>query len=179
LGDGGMVISDNSVLLDRIRGLSNHGRASKHRVGEVGINSRFDEIQAAVLRIKLRHLDAHNSSRRASAALYCELLEGTSDLVLPQDSPDHIYHLFCVEVAAARRDAVVEGLEARGIGVGLHYPAPVHSMPPYPSARPLPVSEDQCSRVLSLPMFPGMEVDEVGSVCHSVKQVLGGLEQPE
>lgn len=177
LGDGGMVVSDNPDLLGRIRSLRNHGRASKHTVDEVGINSRFDEIQAAVLRIKLRHLDEHNRSRRNSAALYRDLLSDTPGLVLPQDSPEHIYHLFCVEVAPALRDAVEEGLTAAGIGVGLHYPAPVHAMPPYPSDRSLPVTVAQCSRILSLPMFPGMRVDEVRAVCHSVKQVLDGLEE--
>jgi dTDP-4-amino-4,6-dideoxygalactose transaminase len=177
LGDGGMVISDNPELLERIRRLQNHGRASKHAVAEVGVNSRFDEIQAAVLRIKLRQLDEHNRSRRESAALYRELLAETPGLVLPQDSPDHVYHLFCVEVEAGLRDAFEQGLIAAGIGVGMHYPFPVHSMPPYPSARPLTVTEAQCSRVLSLPIFPGMRVDEVRAVCHSVKQVLRGLEE--
>jgi len=179
LGDGGMVISDNHALLEKVRGLRNHGRASKHSVGVVGINSRFDEIQAAVLRIKLRHLREFSTSRRTSAALYRELLEGTPGLLLPEDSPDHVYHLFCVEVAAGIRDAVVSGLEDRGIGVGMHYPVPVHHMPPYPSERPLPVSEEQCAGALSLPMFAGMRVDEVRSVCHSLKEVLIGLEEPQ
>lgn len=176
LGDGGMVISSNSELIERIRRLRNHGRAAKHSVGEVGINSRFDEIQAAVLRIKLRHLADHNTSRRQVASAYREGLAGIPGLVLPEDSPDHVYHLFVVEVDAAQRDAVHEQLRAEGIGVGLHYPLPVHAMPPYPSERPLPVSEAQCARVLSLPMFPGIEVDEVRRVCHSLKGVLHGKE---
>ena len=78
---------------------------------------------------------------------------------------------------ASRRDAVHAALKADGIGVGLHYPIAVHRMPPYPSARPLRVSEAQCARVLSLPMFPGMEVDEVRRVCHSLKRMLGGEEE--
>jgi len=177
LGDGGMVLSSNPALLETIRGLRNHGRAAKHTVGEVGLNSRFDEIQAAVLRIKLRELDAYTASRRASAARYRGLLGDLGGVTLPEDTVDHVYHLFCVEVDAAVRDQVVEKLRERGVGVGLHYPVAVHRMKPYPSSRPLPRSEEQCARILSLPMFVGMTVDEVDSVCHSVKEVIRGFEE--
>jgi dTDP-4-amino-4,6-dideoxygalactose transaminase len=176
LGDGGMVISSNSELIERIRRLRNHGRAEKHSVDSVGLNSRFDELQAAALRIKLPHLRAHNAQRRAVASAYRAGLSGLPGLVLPEDSPEHVYHLYVVAVDPVRRDAIHRHLKDSGIGVGLHYPIPVHHMPPYPSERALPVSEAQCAAVLSLPMFPGMEVDEVRRVCHSLKESLRGEE---
>ena len=172
LGDGGFVVTRNSRHAHRIRSLRNHGRAGKHSVSEVGLNSRFDEVQAATLRIKLRHLDAANAARRALAELYRVRLEAhTGTLRLPETPPGHVVHLFVVELAAgpgaAVRDRVFNALrDDFGIGAGLHYPVPCHRMPPYPTARALPVTEALCDRVLSLPLFPTMtegEVDRVGS----------------
>ena len=172
LGDSGVVLTQDEALAARVRSLRNHGRAGKHAVGEVGLNSRFDEIQAATLRIKLRHLRDWTAQRQTIAARYREGLAGIPGLVVPPDGPGHVYHLFVVEVDAAIRDDVMAGLKERGIGVGLHYPVAVHQMAPYPSERPLPVSESLASRVVSLPMFAGMTVDEADRVCNSVRLVL-------
>lgn len=172
LGDSGVVLTQDEALADRIRSLRNHGRAGKHDVGEIGLNSRFDEIQAATLRIKLRSLRDCNEQRRRIAALYGEGLRGVPGLVIPPDAPGHVYHLFVVEVDARIRDAVLAALKDAGIGVGLHYPVAVHQMAPYPSERLLPISERLASRVLSLPMFAGMTVDEAERVCDSVRSVL-------
>lgn len=175
LGDGGLVLTNDEGLAERIRGLRNHGRAGKHQVGEIGINSRFDEIQAAILRIKLAHLRAWNGQRQQVAAIYRAGLANVSGLTVPPDGAGHVYHLFVVEVDAALRDAFVAGLKARGIGVGLHYPVACHQMAPYPSDRPLPVTERLVSRVVSLPMFPGMRTDEVDATVDAVKAVLSEL----
>ncbi len=175
LGDGGLVLTNDEALADRIRGLRNHGRAGKHEVGEVGINSRFDEIQAAVLRIKLRHLRTWNAQRQQVAAGYREGLANVSGLTVPPDGAGHVYHLFVVEVGASIRAAFVAGLKARGIGVGQHYPVACHHMAPYPSDRPLPVTERLVTRVVSLPMFPGMRSDEVDATVDAVKAVLSEL----
>ncbi len=156
LGDGGMILCDDEAIAERVRGLRNHGRAGKHSVGELGYNSRFDEVQAAALRIKLEGLEAANRQRRFAADAYRTLLDDVPGLVLPSDQPDHVYHLFVVEVDAALRDRVVDGLRARDVGAGLHYPVPCHRMPPYPTDRPLPVTERLCASVVSLPMFPGI-----------------------
>lgn len=172
LGDAGMVLTSDPGLAARVRSLRNHGRSGKHEVDCTGLNSRFDEIQAATLRVKLPWLGTWNEQRRKIAAGYRAGLEGTAGLVLPEDAPGHVWHLFVVEVDAAIRDRVAAALEAEGVGTGLHYPVPVHAMAPYPSSRPLPVSERLASSVLSLPMFAGMTVDEVASVCDSVRSVL-------
>ncbi len=172
LGDGGIVLSRSAALAERIRGLRNHGRAGKHQVGEVGLNSRFDEIHAAVLRIKLRRLRGWNAQRRQLAECYRAGLSDVSGLELPDDAEGHVYHLFVVAVDAGRRDDVVTGLRERRIGVGLHYPVAVHRMAPYPSERALPVSEQLAASCLSLPMFPDMTVDEVRIVCDAIREVL-------
>jgi len=175
LGDGGLVLTNDEGLADRLRGLRNHGRAGKHEVGEVGINSRFDEIQAAILRIKLPHLRTWNAQRQHVAAAYRAGFANVAGLTVPPDGAGHVYHLFVVEVDAGLRDRFVAALKARGIGVGLHYPVSCHDMAPYPSERPLPVTDRLVSRVVSLPMFPGMRDDEVGATIDAVKTVLQEL----
>lgn len=175
LGDGGIVLCNDAALETRIRGLRNHGRAGKHAVGEVGVNSRFDEIQAAVLRIKLRRLRGWNAQRQEIAAEYRDKLSNIEGLIVPPDGAGHVYHLFVVEVDSAIRDAFKAALGERGIGAGLHYPVAVHQMPPYPSSRPLPITEHLTSRVVSLPMFPGMRSDQVDEVCEAIKAVLTEL----
>ncbi len=177
LGDGGFVIAKNSRHASRIRGLRNHGRASKHRVGEIGLNSRFDEIQAAALRIKLRHLDAWNQQRRDLADAYRERLgvhHGAGSLRLPTDAPGHVHHLFVVLVTLGSnstvRDRVFNQLrDKHHIGAGLHYPVACHQMAPYPSSRALPVTEYLTDHVLSLPLFPGMTLDEVDRVAGALE----------
>lgn len=171
LGDGGFVAAHDEAHEERLRRLRNHGRATKHGVGELGLNSRFDEIQAAVLRIKLPHLRAWTGQRRAAAAGYRERLADLPGLVLPPDHPGHVYHLFVVQLPGAR-NRVSQALKSRGIGVGLHYPVPVHAMAPYPSARPLPVSERLCADGLSLPMFPGITDSELDEVADALRGAL-------
>ena len=175
LGDGGIVLTDDEELAARMRGLRNHGRSGKHAVGEIGVNSRFDEIQAAILRIKLRELRRWNEQRQQVAAAYREGLANVAGLTVPPDGAGHVYHLFVVEVDASIRAAFVAGLKARGVGVGQHYPVACHQMAPYPSARPLPVTERLVARVVSLPMFPGMTDDEVATTIAAVKDTLQEL----
>ena len=170
LGDGGMILCREEATEKRLRSLRNHGRGSKHDSIEYGLNSRFDEVQAAILRIKLRRLREWNAQRRQIAARYRRTLADVPGLTLPTDHPDHVYHLFVVELeSAAARDALAKTLKAHSIGAGMHYPVPVHEMTPYPSGRSLPVSVRQCAGGLSLPMFPGMRSDEVDAVCHVVR----------
>ncbi len=177
LGDGGFVIAQNSRHAARIRGLRNHGRAGKHSVSEIGLNSRFDEIQAAALRIKLKHLDEWNQQRRDLADAYRERLgrhDGAGALRLPADAPNHVHHLFVVQVTVGAdstvRDRVFADLrDKHQIGAGLHYPIACHQMPPYPTSRALPVTEHLTDHVLSLPLFPGMTLDEVDRVAGALE----------
>jgi len=174
LGDGGIVLCRDQEIAERVRSLRNHGRASKHDSRELGLNSRFDEIQAACLRIKLRHLKGWNQQRKDLAAGYRERLGVTLGLHLPGDSPGHVYHLFVIEIGGevGSRDRVAEHLRLEQVAVGLHYPVAVHQMSIYPAGRPLPVTERLVSRVLSLPLFPGMRDDELDRVCEVLEEAL-------
>jgi len=174
MGDGGIVLCRDPEIAERIRSLRNHGRAGKHDSRELGLNSRFDEIQAAFLRIKLRHLQDWNQQRRALAEGYRQRLRLTIGLHLPSDSPGHVYHLFVAEIAGPGgcRDRIAEHLRRNGIGVGLHYPVAVHQMGLYPATRALPITERLATRVLSLPLFPGMREDEQDQVCTKLKETL-------
>lgn len=180
LGDGGAVLGDDLHVLDLIRRLRNHGRSGKHGSDRVGLNSRFDEIQAAMLRAKLPHLRAWNDRRRALAARYDRALSPLAErgwLRLPVRSADHVVHLYVVQVHASVRDAVADQLERRSIGVGQHYPVPTHHMPPYAAAA-LPTTEVACARVLSLPLSPAHDDDVIDFVCEAVTAVLTELEPP-
>lgn len=178
LGDGGFVISQRSTWADKVRSLRNHGRAGKHKVGDVGYNSRFDEVQAATLRVKLQALRSWTEQRRQAAAWYRERLGGHDVLTLPADQAEHVYHLFVVELDLGSgsdvRDRVFNQLGNNyGIGAGLHYPVPCHRMTPYPTERALPVTERLSDTVLSLPLFPGITRDEVDRVGTALERCLG------
>ena len=172
LGDGGAVTGQDADLLDRVRLLREYGWTPTARyVSQVeGVNSRLDELQAAILRVRLRHLDAQNEVRRRLAALYDKLLP--SAVVRPVELPGckHVYHLYVVRVPAsvAERDHVRRELEAAGIGTGIHYPVPVHRQPAYSGgqvrADRLPATEQAAEEILSLPMYPALtdaQVEEV------------------
>lgn len=166
LGDGGALTTDDPALADRLRRLRMYGWGSKyHAVESGGRNSRLDELQAALLRVKLIHLDAGNSARRERAVWYAKLL---SDLPirLPVDDPGYIYHLYVVE--SLQRDQLQAHLQSSGVGCDVHYPKPIHLQPVYAGlgygVGSLPHTEALARRILSLPMFPELERAEVEHV---------------
>jgi dTDP-4-amino-4,6-dideoxygalactose transaminase len=156
-GDGGAVVTDDDALADHVRLLRNYGQREKYRSECVGHNRRLDTLQAAVLRVKLSHLDDWNSARQAHAARYDAALDGLP-LVRPvtADRNEHVWHLYVVRVA--RRDAVRRLLAEQGIDTGTHYPIPIHLQPAHRDLghQPgdFPVTEGCAAEVLSLPMFP-------------------------
>jgi dTDP-4-amino-4,6-dideoxygalactose transaminase len=170
-GDAGMVVTNDERVRERLRLLRDHGKASKYEHVIPGYNSRLDEIQAAILRLKLRHLDDWNATRRMRAAEYGRLL-APSILSLPpeegQTTP--VYHLYVVRLPG--REMLMEALSAAGIGCGIHYPVPVHLSPAYSHLGyrkgELPVSEQYAEEVLSLPMFAEMRAEEVETVADAV-----------
>ncbi|MEZ4708601.1 MAG: DegT/DnrJ/EryC1/StrS family aminotransferase [Caldilineaceae bacterium] len=174
LGDGGAVVTNDAGLAERLRRLRMYGWSSKYCTAETnGRNSRLDEMQAAILRVKLRHLEAGNRSRRERAAWYAEALADLS-ITLPTDEEGHIYHLYVIE--AARRDEVRSHLVSAGIGCDVHYPIPTHLQPAYQSLNvgpgALPVTERLAGRILSLPMWPELTRDEVHQVADAVSAAL-------
>lgn len=174
LGDGGMVVTNDPQLADKSRLLREYGWVSRYVSHHKGWNTRLDEIQAAVLRVKLRHLDANNEKRRRLADLYCEGLEGVRPMVLPrsrcESSP--VFHLFVVRME--ERDRLKEYLERAGIGALIHYPVPVHLQPAYQDfgKGPLPHTECVAREVLSLPIYPELSATEVKTVTEKILECL-------
>ncbi|GAA1951999.1 DegT/DnrJ/EryC1/StrS family aminotransferase [Microbacterium deminutum] len=171
LGDGGAVTTDDDALAERIRMLRNYGSAAKNVHELRGVNSRLDELQAAVLGVKLRHLDDDNLRRREIAARYRELLAG-SGLITPTTSePDHVFHLFVVRTS--ERDRVQAALREAGIGSAIHYPTPPHRQSAYRAlARtPLPVADRLADEVLSIPMHPALSDSQVVRVAEVLRGV--------
>jgi dTDP-4-amino-4,6-dideoxygalactose transaminase len=172
LGDGGAVLTNDPELAGRVRRLRNGGQSDRYHHEVAGVNSRLDEVQAAVLRVALRRLDAWTERRRALAALYRAELEGAR-VLLPSEQPyaDAVYHLYVVR--HPRRDALAAALGERGIGTLVHYPIPLHLQPAFAAlgGKPgdLPVAEAAAREVLSLPLHPELTDDQVRAVAAAVR----------
>lgn len=169
LGDGGCVTTNDSALADRIRILRQHGSREKYRHERLGWNSRLDELQAAVLRVKLRTLDTWTSQRRQLAEQYHEHLQALP-LGLPRERADSraVYHLYTIRTP--QRDALQHHLLRHGIHTMIHYPTPLHHQPLYRSRRheALPESKRASREVLSLPLFPELTSEELMAVVSSL-----------
>jgi dTDP-4-amino-4,6-dideoxygalactose transaminase len=173
-GDAGAVTTDDPELAVRIRALREHGQSAKYRHDVEGWTSRLDAIQAVVLRRKLRLLERWNDERRAAAAFYTRELEGVGDLRLPPVAPNSapVWHLYVVRTP--RRAALADNLRERGVGTGLHYPQPVHLAPAYEwlglREGEFPVAERLAGEVLSLPIFPGIEEEQLERVVETIRE---------
>lgn len=170
-GDGGAVVTGNPVLAEKVRLLRQYGW-KEHYISSVrGMNSRLDELQAGILRVKLKRLDEWNMRRRQLANLYCELLSDT-DLILPiqPETSNHVFHQFVIR--HPQRDALKEYLKGRGIHSLIHYPVPVHLQPAYADLGyflgSLPNTEIASREVLSLPLYPELSGDQVHMICRAV-----------
>lgn len=170
-GDGGAVVTNDDALAAEARMLRNYGEKERYFHAKKGINSRLDEIQAAILRVKLTYLDRWNEARRALAEVYRERLR-TVPVVLPEEAPwaFHTYHLFVVRTP--RRNELREHLRAEGIGSQIHYPVPIHLQEAYAdlghTRGAFPNAERACDEVLSLPMYPELTAEQVGTVANTI-----------
>src|SRR5947209_5683824 len=177
-GEAGAVTSSDLGRLEFVRKLREHGQAEKYYHDVEGYNGRLDALQAAFLRIKLRHLEQWTQARRAIAARYRELLSATSDVRVVAETPESrpVYHLFVVRVP--ERDRVREFLQSRGISTGLHYPLPLHQQVAYRHlglrAGAFPVTEAAAAEILSLPMYPEMHADHVDCVVVALAEFFAG-----
>lgn len=178
LGDGGAVATNDDACAARLRELREYGWRERYVSHAIGMNSRLDEIQAAILRPKLRRLDADNARRQAIAGLYDERLRGLG-LGLParRTGATHVFHQYVIR--GARRDALRAGLAERGIGSNIHYPLPVHLQPGYrdrvavgPGA--LAETERAAREVLSLPMFPELDHAQAARVAAALRAISSG-----
>jgi len=172
VGDAGVVVTDDVQLADKLKRLRNYGRVDTYTQESIGINSRLDEIQAAVLRVKLQYLDCWNERRKQLARLYSEILRNT-EIMLPSIREDvvHVFHQYVIRVK--ERDRLREHLEAKSIQTLVHYPLPVHLQPTYRflgyKKGTFPVAEACAGDVLSLPLHPGLEEDDVKFIATTTK----------
>lgn len=173
-GDAGAVVTANPDLAEKIKMLRNHGRTKKYEHDFEGFNCRLDALQAAVLRVKLKHLESWNSARRKHAGLYKRLLEN-SDIKLPYelDFNKHVYHIFALRVD--KRDAAVDRLKSKGIGAGIHYPIPLHLQPAYRhlgyQKGNFPATEQCSSEFISLPMYPELTGEQIEHVSSTIREL--------
>jgi len=172
LGDGGAVAAGDAALAERLRILREYGWRERYVSDVEGMNSRLDELQAAILRVRLPALAAANARRAAIAEAYVEGLADTG-LVLPTTRPGHVWHQFVIRHPA--RDALRQALKAQGVGTGIHYPVPVHLQPAYAGRiaigpTGLAATEAAAREVLSLPMFPELDDEAVARVIAAVRQ---------
>jgi dTDP-4-amino-4,6-dideoxygalactose transaminase len=176
-GDAGAVVTNDEKVATFVRKFANHGRLTKYEHDFVGTNCRLDGMQAAILRVKLRHLDRWNQQRQQAAKLYDKLLAGVPGLTLPTAPNDreHVYHLYAVELDG--RENVAAELAKQNIATGVHYPVPLHLQPAYRhlgiTKGSLPNTERAAARVLSLPMFPEITTEQVERVCSALRSILG------
>jgi dTDP-4-amino-4,6-dideoxygalactose transaminase len=173
-GDGGMIVTQDAALAERLRKLRVHGGAKQYHHEEVGINSRLDTLQAAVLLAKLGHLTEWNTARRAHAEVYTTALSGLSGLVPPgvDQGNEHTYHQYTVR--AQGRDELIRHLGERGVKCAVYYPKPLHLQPCFAHLgyRPgrLPEAERAATEVLSLPIYPELTESQRGAVIEAVKE---------
>jgi dTDP-4-amino-4,6-dideoxygalactose transaminase len=178
MGDAGALTCDDPELAETVRSLRFHGSApgQPNRHERVGATGRLDTLQAAMLRLKLRHLDEWNDQRREAAARYRELLAGLPLELPPEDPPgaSQVFHLYVVEVDD--RDRVLGELREQGIGAAIHYPTPAHLQPAYRdlgyAPGDFPAAERLAARCLSLPLFPGITEPETERVAAVLRAAL-------
>ena len=174
LGDGGALFTRDAARAALLRQLANHGQSQKYHHERIGLNSRLDTLQAALLRVKLRHLPAAQAARQAVAARYDAALGAVPGLHIPARDPrsSHVFHQYTIKVEGSRRDALQAHLLEHGIPSAIYYPLPVHAQPAYAylgyRAGQFPVAERLCQQVLSLPVHPGLTGTQVDYVVATV-----------
>ena len=176
-GDGGMIVTNNNELSEKLRMLRNYGSYKKYYHDFMGINSRLDEIQAAILRVKLRYLDDWNERRRKIAKFYNELLESTTAVTpVEKDYAKHVYHLYVIR--HKDRYDLRKYLQKNGIQTIIHYPIPVHKQKVYLYLginEKLPVTERISKEILSLPMHPWLKSEDVEYIYKTIKNYERGV----
>lgn len=174
-GDGGMVITNDDNMAEKIGILRNHGQKVRYYHSVIGYNSRLDEIQAGILRIKLKRIDEYNKKRRENARLYTEKLKGVN--IITPSEPDGYYHVFHqFSIRTSKRDSILNGLTEAGIASAIYYPVPLHLQESYKDLGykkgDFPVSEAVASDIISLPMYPELTAGQIDEVCKTIKESL-------
>lgn len=179
-GDGGAIFTNNDELAHTIRGMVNHGMYVRYHHDVVGVNSRLDSVQAAILDIKLKYLDYYNESRKAAALKYNQRLKDHPNLIIPYrkgDCDSHVYHQYTLRVIDADRDGLVQHLNNNNIPCGIYYPIPLHQQKAYTSERykaeDFKVTLQIVNEVISLPMHTELSDDQIDFITDTIKEFLG------
>ncbi|GGI56631.1 DegT/DnrJ/EryC1/StrS family aminotransferase [Winogradskyella haliclonae] len=173
-GDGGAIFTNNDVLAAKLRKIANHGQSVQYVHDEVGVNSRLDSIQAAILRIKLRQLDSYNKARNIAAAKYSEAFKNHPKIVTPVKASysTHVFHQYTLKLINSNRDALRQHLTDNNIPSGIYYPIPLHLQKAYTDPRynsgDFPVTEDLCETVISLPMHTELDDEQIDFITKTV-----------
>ncbi len=173
-GDGGALFTNDSDLAQRIGSVVNHGMTRRYHYDHVGVNSRLDTIQAAILRVKLKHLDEYNTARQGVAKAYDMAFSDIPGLKIPERNPDseHIFHQYTLQVEEGRRDALKDDLNSREIPAMIYYPVPLHLQKAYAElgygVGDFPIAEGLCKKVLSLPVHTEMDSEQLETIISAV-----------
>lgn len=187
-GDGGAVFTNDDELAHTIRGMVNHGMYERYHHDVVGVNSRLDSIQAAVLRAKLPRLDGYCDARRFAAKKYNEALKGTSNIVIPKTVNDcegiceececHVFHQYTLRITNGKRDGLVKFLNDNGIPCGVYYPIPLHRQKAYLDERyneaDFPITNQLVNEVISLPMHTELDDEQINFITSKVVEFING-----
>jgi dTDP-4-amino-4,6-dideoxygalactose transaminase len=169
-GDGGLIATDDDRLAEAARALRTHGSRRKYHNEALGYNSRLDELQAAILRVKLPHLDRWNAGRRRVAETYRRLLQGHPDILLPEPAEGHVFHQYTVRIPDRDREWIRARLAEEGVETMVYYPVPCHRLGPYRQSHAgtrCPRAETLCGEVLSLPIWPELDPSVQAAVSRS------------
>ena len=173
-GDGGAIFTDDPTLAEKISSMVNHGMSKRYHYDHVGVNSRLDTMQAAILRVKLKHLDEYHAARKKLAGRYDDAFKDLPELKIParSDWSDHIFHQYTLQVDATIRDKLKAYLAEQGIPSMIYYPIPLHVQKAYNmlgyKEGDFPVAEETCKKVLSLPMHTEMEEDQAEYIIEKI-----------
>lgn len=178
-GDGGAIFTNDDDLAHIIRGIVNHGMYERYRHDVVGVNSRLDSLQAAVLNAKLPRLDQYNKARRTAAMQYSEALANHPNVITPKvegDADSHVFHQYTLRIVNADRNALMAHLQAKGIPCAIYYPIPLHNQKAYLDPRykeeDFPITNQLVKEVLSLPMHSELEEDQIKFITDEIKAFL-------
>lgn len=181
-GDGGAIFTNDDDLAHIIRGIVNHGMYERYYHDVVGVNSRLDSMQAAVLRAKLPKLNSYNEARREAAGKYTDALSKSPHIITPQVSKnnqgefDHVYHQYTLRITNGQRDALAKHLQEKGIPHGIYYPIPLHSQKAYKDERydeaDFPVTNQLVKEVISLPMHTELDDEQIGFITDTILKFL-------
>lgn len=172
-GDGGMVTTNDDAIAEQIRIYRNHGSSERYHHDVIGYNSRLDELQAVILRVKLQHIDEYNRERRRVAHSYSEQLKDVVTVPYEDGIGTHVYHQYTI--LTDKRDVIMPALSAKEIGNAIYYPIPLHKQKAFENdcaGVSLPVTEDTIKHCMSLPVFPEMTEEQIKLVCDTIKSAI-------